>query len=230
MVSEVQRDAIEIGYVRAERMDEPIEDASLEIIRGFTYRSIHAPTRITTDPETFAFRELRYPSRETEPIVERLMYLAEKTQAHTIVFHPDVVDSLPSLCELLPGLVAYENMDEHKSFGRTVEDMKEVFRQAPEARFIFDLNHVYTNDRSMETVKDFYEAFSDRIAHFHISGYGGFHAPFSETKEMFLLDPLPDFSRPIIHEGGAARKDLAFLKAEDNLVRSYLRDIRAKLS
>lgn len=189
-ILEVQDDAIELGFVRSERLNEYFDDEVFELVKKFKYRSIHAPTVGVT-----------YPSKEAESIIEKVVFIAEKIEADTVLFHPDVIKNFDWINEKLGDLLSFENMDSKKSYGKSIKDLEDIFTRSPQAKWVFDVNHLYTINKSMDQAEYYRERFGSRLCHYHLSGYGGFHTCLSVSKEDIILKGITDFSKPIIHEG-----------------------------
>ena len=215
MLSFVEKYAIELGYVAANRLEEALDVEDIREIKKFGYRSIHAPAILNEyeNPEW-----IRYPSNKAEKIIEKLIEIANAINAQTILFHPDLVDDFSWLNNKIGKRIAFENMDVKKSFGKSVEDMVNVFSKAPEAKWVCDVNHLYTIDPTMKLAEDFHRAFGDRISHYHLSAYGGFHDCFNVSHEDIILKGIQDLSVPIIHEGRALRDGLPSLLKENEYI------------
>lgn len=196
-------DAIELGFTALNEIHYSAE--IVDIFKQFTYRSIHLPVVYYEENQMYF---LTYPHIRIENSLKVIDKFIEQTNPHTVVMHPDqIVDFTWAVKRYGPRL-AFENMDKNKQFGKTLEDMSKVFEKCPSARWVFDLNHIYTNDNSMQLAHDFYNLFSNRLAHYHISGYGGFHDALCRSKEEVIVKGIisPDF--PIIDEGDIVSKGL----------------------
>jgi hypothetical protein len=121
------------------------------VLSSFTRVSIHAPSHFDSSP------------------AEALAAIPSSLRGFQFIAHPDVYRGAHSLREL-GDRVVFENMDVQKSFGRTVEDLDEIYRSFPAAGFCLDVAHVWTNDPSLELGFDLIEHFRDRLAEVHISG------------------------------------------------------------
>jgi len=188
-ILELQHDAIEIGLGYKAHLTKPFSPRAVDLVKQFTYRSIHAPS------------DTRYPSAEGEAIIEQILDYAKRIKAHTVVLHPDRVDDFSWINQRLGSLLAFENMDYRKTFGRTVKDMEAVFRRSPKARFVCDLNHIFTWDETMRAAAEFHSAFADRLCHYHLSGYGGDgHQCLSITHEDVIISAVSNAATPIILE------------------------------
>ena len=64
---------------------------------------------------------------------------------------------------------------------------------------MIDVNHIFTNDPSMQLAEDFYDQLEGRIAEWHVSGYDGYHEPFIQTKQENIIKAIQDMSIPIIN-------------------------------
>ncbi|MBI2426554.1 MAG: hypothetical protein HYV34_01785 [Candidatus Kerfeldbacteria bacterium] len=216
----VQKDAIEVGINKMDRLTETIDEETFEQIRTFEYRSVHAPV------------DVRYPSQESETLMPKLLHVIEKVQAHTVVVHPDIVDDFTYLAECFGDKLAIENSDNRKSFGQTVEDMERVFEAIPKAGWICDVNHFYTIDSTMKIADAFHERFEDRLRHYHISAYQGHHNPFvcyEPGSEDAIIRGIKRTDIPLIHEGGTSGINAGLLTRERNYILERLQLIHKVL-
>jgi hypothetical protein len=143
---------VELSALRAIELD-PLTNAleSLDLT-GFSFVSIHAPSRF---------------QREEEPrIIERLQVFVDR--GYPVVVHPDVIFDRPRWRELGEALLI-ENMDKRKPVGRSVDELQEFFEDLPSARFCFDIGHARQVDPSMTEAVLLLCAFRDRLAEVHMS-------------------------------------------------------------
>jgi hypothetical protein len=205
-ICELNPSSIELATNADGMFKEDLTNESIALVKSCGYRSIHAPSL----PEY------------SERVVSNLLNLAKAINANVIVFHPDKIRNFQNLYDQFGSLIAIENMDRNKDFGTNVEDLKTVFHQLPTASWVCDINHLYSLDPTLGLATKMHDAFADRLAHYHISGYGGLHSCFSLTHELVILDAIKDYSKPLINEGGIMVSYL--LKQEDAYVRNYLKD------
>jgi len=211
----IDNQVIELGLLKSHRIenDSFFDEEDIYNLKQFKHVSIHAPGLFTcNDSEDSIKRPVRYPSKDTEFFIEKLIDIAKSVNARAILFHPDLVDDFPWLNEKIGDLLVFENMDNLKKLGRTVEDMEKVFKQSPQSRWVCDINHIYTNDKTMKLADEFYAAFKDRLAYYHVSSYGDIHDCFSVTKEDTILKGIKDISKPLVHEGGVLAEKGLFEK------------------
>jgi len=218
MLSEIGSEAIEFEFTYPESLDRALDDEDVNKLRQFKYISIHAPILNSSESATDSEDRPRYSSSEADAIVKKLLTLAKKINASTVVFHPDLVDDFQWLNDKFGDLLAFENMDVHNLFGGTVDDMKKVFEKSPHAKWVFDVNHIYSIDPTMELAKVFFNAFSDRLCHYHLSGYGGDHDCFYRSHEDIIMKGITNFEVPILHEGCALRDGRNSLKKENDYI------------
>jgi hypothetical protein len=109
-----------------------------------------------------------------------------------VIFHPDVWRSEPAL-GAFGTRVVFENMDAGKSWGRSLDDLREVFDAHPHAGFCLDVAHVWTNDASLALGHDLLDAFGDRLRQLHVSGIepDGAHRATTEA-DLARYRPLLD--------------------------------------
>jgi len=220
ILSSVQTYAIELGYVVADRLQEELDDEDIYNIKKFDYISIHAPALVSDIGGEKIW--MRYPSAQGEKAIEQIIKNAEAVKADTILFHPDLVDDSSWLSKKIGSRLAFENMDAKKSFGKTVEDLEKIFTQVPNAKWVCDVNHIYTIDHSMRLTDEFHNNFKDRLCHYHLSGYGGFHDCLYISQEDIILKGIKDFSIPIIHEGRALKDGKDSLSKENQYIMDRL--------
>lgn len=190
-------------------------------LKKFKYISLHLPVVSGEDLNKKEF--LTYPNVKLNPYIEVIKQIAKDININTYVLHPDQVLDFNWAKAELGDLLGFENMDNRKSFGKAIGDMKTVFDKCPNAKWIFDINHLYTNDNSMESSKHFYENFKNRLTHYHISAFGGFHSSFTKNpNEVGILKGVYDLEHPLIHEG-YKYKD-GNVKEEYELIRNLLGD------
>jgi hypothetical protein len=119
---------------------------------GFSFVSVHAPSRFEPNMEAFVIDSL------TEAV--RLGY--------PVVVHPDVMYT-PARWALLENRLVIENMDKRKPIGRNVEEMQPLFDVLPSARFCFDIGHARQVDPSMTEAALLLRAFGHVLTEVHIS-------------------------------------------------------------
>lgn len=179
-------------------------------LKNIPYRSLHAPS-----PDDCMFGD-----DEAERYLVIIAKIAHDLDLDTVVVHPDAVADFGVFKDFdIP--VAFENMDTQKRFGQTVQEMQSVFEQAPDAGFVLDLQHIYMHDKTMQLTQDFLDAFSDRLVHYHLSGYDPelWHVPLCDTDQEIIASAV-SVDVPIILEGAATTMDSA--QKELPYVRSLL--------
>jgi len=195
--------AIELSGLKKDRFDQ-IKKISKRDLDGFEYVSLHAP--------------------KDQNIFEALTEIAEihlKLNFNLIVLHPDTIDDWSALGKFnLP--LAIENMDKGKSFGKTVKELEPIV-DSYDLGIVLDINHVYTNDKSLKSLIEFYGAFGNRIKEIHISGFQTKHEPLVESGPIGIVEAIratPDKKIPVIIESHCG--DINQAKSEYNLVVSNL--------
>jgi hypothetical protein len=201
-VLELDNEAFELSLTRVEKLKQKFTNKTFDLIKKFKYRSIHTLVKDSN------LKNVYYPSREYSKWKETYDFLIQKINPNALVFHPDLIKDFEWLNKEYGSLIAFENLDKEKKFGLTIKDLDIVFDKCKKAKFVFDLNHLYTNDKSMKSASIFYNHFKSRITHYHISGFGGFHDCFCRTKEDVILTGISDLTLPLIHEGNALEKNL----------------------
>lgn len=122
------------------------------------------------DPSTLAPFErisVHTPSRDLTP-AELLAQVDALPFEPVLILHPDVWRDESLLA--FGTRAVFENMDINKAYGRSVDDLREVFARFPEAGFCLDVAHVWTNDTSLTLGHDLLEVFGARLRQLHVSG------------------------------------------------------------
>lgn len=226
--SKLSTDAIELSLVVANGILEFPFAQIYPLLRKFKYISLHLPVveyiDLPNQLKTKRKQFLNYPNTDLVPQLTMIKQIARDLNINTYVLHPDQVTDFEWATQEFGDLLGFENMDSRKNFGKTVADMQQVFHVCPQAKWIFDINHLFTNDQSLQSASAFFEAFHDRLSHYHISAFGGFHDSFVKNPdELHILSAISDLSRPMIHEGfdfdGHNAKEL---EKEYNLIKQNL--------
>jgi hypothetical protein len=155
--------AIELSALRDYELRPLISGLDQLDLSHFSYVSVHAPSKLTTLSERDAFS-----------------MLSELPPTWPIVVHPELIPT-PSLWKSLGRRVCLENMDNRKSDGRTLREMRQLFEWLPDAEFCLDLGHARQVDPTMATAMKMAQEFSGRLRQLHISeiGRSGEHLPLS---------------------------------------------------
>jgi hypothetical protein len=155
--------AIELSALRDHELRPLISGLHQLDLSYFTYVSVHAPSKLTTLSERDAF-----------------YILGELPPSWPIIVHPELIPT-PSLWRGLGRRVCLENMDNRKSKGRTLREMRELFELVPDADFCLDLGHARQVDPTMATAMKMAQEFSGRLRQVHVSeiGRSGEHLPLS---------------------------------------------------
>lgn len=158
-------DAVELSALRDHEL--PILVAAIPNLElgEFDYISFHAPSKLQMLDERSVF--------------ELLLALPE---SWPVVVHPELLQT-PSLWLRLGKRLCLENMDNRKTTGRTIAELRELFEAFPEATFCLDLGHARQIDPTMVSAMMMLQEFSDRLVELHISevGPGGEHLPLGAT-------------------------------------------------
>jgi hypothetical protein len=181
--------------------DKDLEKLILEIkpgdLGGFSYVSLHAP--MITNIET----------------LELLQKAHDIFHFNLVVIHPDEIESW-NIFSKFTFPFAIENMDWKKEIGKYLESMQDIFSKI-DAPMVFDVNHCYTNDPSLRLAHDMAEMFKDKIKEIHLSGFEKYHEPLFKTKQLEILQAIPDKNVPIIIESECetiedVKKELDYIK------------------
>jgi len=205
-------EAIELAFMRDYYFEQDFDEEFYELIKSFTYRSIHMPRMLL--PE------------DLEKYHKKIIKIANQIEAHTLVAHPGEISDFPEFANRFDGCcanLAFENMDSRNAYGKTTEDLLKVFEMVPNAKWVFDLNHIYSNDRTMNMADNMYDKLKDRLAHYHLSGFGNeetLHDCLYQTKEDIIFSKLYNDSAPIILE--SVDNNSADIHKELNYVKTHI--------
>lgn len=176
----------------------------------FTFISLHAPDLAYTDDEN------------SNRVLSKLELLAKKYKINNFVFHTDTIFDWNVLNNYKNIPISIENMDNHKKFGRTIDDVKSILDKY-DFKLTLDLQHCFVNDKSMKLALDFQEKFKDKIIEYHISGFDDelIHYPLFKTKQNEIIDSLKYKNMPIIIEStfdkiGEQEMELEYIKKRLN--------------
>ena len=155
----------------------------------FSFVSLHAPN-LAYDNDSISNK-----------VLTNLELLHKKYRINNFIFHSDKIRNweIISKYENLP--VSIENMDDCKSFGRTVEEIESIMSKY-NFNLTLDLQHCFVNDRSLKLALDFQNKYKDRIVEYHISGYDEthLHYPLFKTRQDSIIHSLKYRNVPIIIE------------------------------
>jgi len=158
-------DAVELSALRDHELLSLIDAIDSLDVEGFEYISFHAPSRLTAMDEEEAFD-----------------LLVRVPEAWPIIVHPELLRT-PSLWRRLEARLCIENMDDRKTTGRTVPELRTLFDTFPEATFCLDLGHARQIDPTMTSAILMLREFGDRLRQLHVSDVGprGEHLPLGAT-------------------------------------------------
>ncbi len=158
-------DAVELSALRDHEL-KPLVDAVPNLdLRAFDYVSFHAPSKLQTLNE--------------QTVLELLIGLPD---TWPVIVHPELLQT-PSLWQQLGDRLCLENMDNRKTAGRTIGELRELFAAFPKATFCLDLGHARQIDPTMVSAMLMLEEFGDRLRELHVSEVGprGEHLPLGAT-------------------------------------------------
>src|SRR5271169_4744734 len=145
--------AVELSALREQELPELASSLKDLDLRGFTYVSVHAPTKFDQLKEKDGIRLLESAASRGLPIV----------------VHPDAIHSI-DLWRSFGSLLLIENMDKRKAIGRTAAELKNSFDVLPLAGLCFDVAHARQVDPSMVESAQILRDFKDRVREVHASG------------------------------------------------------------
>lgn len=188
---------LELGVGKIERLAEGwLEKIQPDDLKEFDYVSLHAPivpyghndqTRFVLDTITRFHTTIRRLDR--------------------VVIHPDPVEDFSVLASAgLP--IGLENMDWRKASYRQPQAFLPLFDRFPDWRLVLDVNHIFTNDPTMNLAKEFYRLLGSRITQIHVSGFRTFHDPLYLTGQNQIVEAIEHPDVPLIVESLLSPGDL----------------------
>jgi len=158
-------DAVELSALRDHELPNLVAAIPHLDLAEFQYVSFHAPSKLQTLDEHAVF--------------ELLLGLPE---AWPVIVHPELLQT-PSLWLQLGERLCLENMDNRKTTGRTIPELRALFDSFPEATFCLDLGHARQIDPTMVSAMFMLQELGDRLVELHISEVGprGEHLPLGAT-------------------------------------------------
>lgn len=163
-------------------------------LRRYNYVSFHAPSK--------------YPREGERALVESLCSLPPQWP---IILHPDAICDA-ALWRPFGSRLAIENMDRRKPVGRTVEELRVIFDQLPDATLCFDIGHARQCDTSMTESYRLLQTFQGKLRQIHISevNTASQHDPISYAAKLAFLEvaSLVPATLPIIIESRVAQSEI----------------------
>ena len=158
-------DAVELSALRDHELPGLVNAIPNLDLGEFQYISFHAPSKLQTLDEQAVF-DLLFRLPESWPVI----------------VHPELMQT-PSLWLQLGQRLCLENMDNRKTTGRTISELRALFAAFPEATFCLDLGHARQIDPTMVSAMLMLQEFGDRLVELHISEVGprGEHLPLGAT-------------------------------------------------
>ncbi len=216
---EVSFSSLNINYFKAEGLASaielhcPNEDTINYLLQKedidlsfFSYISVHAPSLLDKKKE------------EVKRILNKLRELKEKHKIKNFVFHIERGVDWSIFSNYLDLPVSIENMDDKKDVGKNIEDIEKILKSHP-FNLTLDLQHCFTNDKSMKLAIDIQEVFKERITEYHISGFEEevLHYPLFKTNQNIIIESLLCKDIPIIIEScfkerGEETKEIRYIK------------------
>jgi hypothetical protein len=193
LLREHRVEIVELSALRMEEL-EPLVSAIPNLdLKGFTFISMHAPSRF---------------DRQSEHRVLDLLRRRE-LKGFPVVVHPDVIFT-PALWDQLGDRLLIENMDKRKPVGRTVRELRHLLDLLPDARFCFDIGHARQVDPTMTEAALLLQTFRERLAEVHISevNTASRHDPISrnatlafQTVARYIPPEIPIILESLIDKG-----------------------------
>jgi len=138
----------------------------------------------------------------------KLRALRKKYGIYNFVFHIEKEMDWNLLNSFKDISISVENMDIDKDMGKSLKEVEEVLSKY-DFNLTLDLQHCYTNDKSMDLARDFHKEFKNKIVEYHVSGFCPKfkHYPLFKTKQDRIIKALEIKNIPIIIESTFDRED-----------------------
>lgn len=147
-------DAVELSALRDHELRPLVYALDSLNLLSFRYVSFHAPSKLQNLDEKTVFD-----------------LLAKLPERWPIVVHPEIIRT-PSLWAQLGERLCIENMDNRKTTGRTVAELRVLFSLFPRATFCLDVGHARQIDPTMVTAIMMLREFGGRLRQLHVSDVG----------------------------------------------------------
>lgn len=180
----------------------------ISLADDIVHKSIHAPADVVYRNDA-----------DTIKLLDEIASYYKELNAELILVHPDLVEDW-TVFDAYPLNWAIENMDNLKPAYKSVEDLEAFFAKRENWKFVLDLNHCYTNDKTMKLAEDFIARLGSRLAEVHLSGYAGFHEPLFQTKQDIILEYCKKLDVPIVIE--STFDDINDIGKEFDYISKYL--------
>lgn len=158
-------DAVELSALRDYELPALVDAIPGLDLDGFDYVSFHAPSKLQALDEHAVF--------------DLLLGLPE---SWPVIVHPELLQT-PSLWQQLGERLCLENMDNRKTTGRTLAELRALFETFPEATFCLDVGHARQIDPTMVSAMLMLQELGSRLRELHVSEVGphGEHLPLGAT-------------------------------------------------
>jgi hypothetical protein len=152
ILQDIQSGPIELSALRQNELAPLIEALDSLDLSGFTYVSVHAPSK--------------YEYVHEAEVVGLLGEVAAR--GWRIVLHPDVIRDF-AIWNSFGQLLLIENMDKRNSCGRTARELSDIFVKLPQAGLCFDIGHCRQVDPTMNESYLILREFGHRLTQLHVS-------------------------------------------------------------
>ncbi|MFH1427317.1 MAG: hypothetical protein ABIG60_02195 [Patescibacteria group bacterium] len=201
--------AIELCGVMPERIN-LLKNIKKIYLQNFKYISLHSSGL------------MKYKNnKKTKLMLEIIQEAHNRLNFNCVIIHSDLIEDW-TVFKNYTFPIAVENMDLMKKSGKTPRSFKKILANE-KIKLVLDLNHCYTNDKSMKLAEEFYHNFKNQICEIHLSGYkdkNNLHVPLLKTKQIKILKAIPDKNMPIIIE--SACENIIEAEKEYNYIKNYL--------
>ena len=184
---------IELSALREDELPSLMGALDRLHLGGYKYVSVHAPSRLRTMKESVVADMLR-------ACIDRRWH---------VVLHPDAIGDYGCWRDFGRWL-CIENMDKRKEAGRTAIELRQHFRELPEASMCLDLAHARQVDPTLGIAREIIHEYREKIVQLHLSELDvkSHHEPLSMAavwaiREIaHLLPDCPVILESMVQPGG----------------------------
>jgi hypothetical protein len=152
LMADRQTSAIELSALREEELPSLMGALNRLHVDGYTYVSVHAPSKLRTMKEAAVAAML-------QPCIELGWH---------VVLHPDAIGDYGCWRDFGRWLCV-ENMDKRKEVGRTAVELQRHFRELPDASMCLDLAHARQVDPTLGIAREIIREYGEKIVQLHLS-------------------------------------------------------------
>ncbi len=186
---------IELNCSNEKLIDFLIEKNDIDL-NYFDFVSLHAPCLNYCDDE------------KSNNILTKINFLVDKFDLQNVIVHPTKKIEFEIFKKYKKIPISIENMDLRKKEGKSLKEIKKIINKY-NFNLTLDLQHCFTNDKTMSLAFDIQKELKNKIVEYHISAYDDKinHYSLFKTKQEVIVDSLEYKDKPIIIESTFYKKE-----------------------